>query len=104
MNVKERKRLYRIYAALNAVPGAHQGGGTMSVTVAGVASFANDMRKVRDHLGNALMALFDGAMDSETRDEMFEAAMESAEGYITGRAAAGWSTDGRVAATGGGNG
>lgn len=90
MTLKERNMLYRIYKALNAVPGANIGGGMQTTTVSGVVNFGADISKVREHCSRALEALFDGALSKEDRDVDFEEAMERAEEFIKRRADAHW--------------
>ena len=90
MNLKERKMIHRVYKAFDNVPGAHIGGGTMSVTVAGVANFGADIQEVRKHCLKALEALFDGAISTEDRDADFETHMSAAERFIESRQAANW--------------
>lgn len=90
MNLKERKMVHRVYACLDAVPGANQEGGLQSVTVSGVANFALDITKVRRYCLEALEALFDGALTRAERDMDFNAAIGKAEAYITQRKEKGW--------------
>ena len=94
MNLKERNMVYRVYKALDTVPGAYIGGGTMSTTVAGVASFGADIQEVRKHCTRALLALCDGAISAAERDERYEHAMGAAEDYIAKRKARDWSARG----------
>jgi hypothetical protein len=91
IGLAERKMVYRVYAALNAVPGANIGGGTQSTTVAGAVSFGADIGVVREHCVRALAALCDGSLDSRTRQEDFEEAMQKAEAYIVQRRKKDWS-------------
>lgn len=86
--------IHRVFKALSCVPGAYIGGGTMSTTVAGVASFGADIQEVRGHCGRALLALCDGALSAAERDAMFEAAIGEAETYIAKRKAKDWSARG----------
>lgn len=92
MNLKERKMVYRVFAALDAVPGANLGPSTQSASVTGVVGFALDMQEVRTHCQAALMALFDGSLHTNERDAQFNAAIGQAETFIEQRKAAGWPT------------
>lgn len=91
MNLKERNMLYRVWKAFNEVPGAYIGGGSKTTTVAGAVSFGNDLQNVRQHCGDAMMAMYDGALSAEERDVQFNTAMAAAERYIDMRRRAGWS-------------
>ena len=88
--------IHRVFKALDCVPGAYIGGGTMSTTVAGVVSFGADIQEVRKHCGRALLALCDGALSASERDEHFEDAIGAAEAYITKRMAKDWSARGSL--------
>ena len=90
MNLKERKMVHRIYEALNAVPGAYIGGGIKTTTVTGVVNFGADMREIRNHCNEALVALFDGALTPLERDTDYNAAIEKAESFIKARKATDW--------------
>ena len=92
MNLKERKMVYRVFEALSAVPGAHMGGGMMSVTVSGVANFARDLSEVREHCGRAMLILCGGdqEMSADARGGLFDGHMKKAEAYIARRRATDW--------------
>lgn len=92
MNLKERNMVYRVYKTLDAVPGAYTGGGTKSVSVLGVATFANDMTRVREHVNKALLVLCDGDPDlsKAERDEQFDAHLRRADEFIAMRKADDW--------------
>lgn len=95
MTLNERRRLQRIYAAINAVPGAGLGGGSsMSASAIGVISYANDMRIVTGHCQKAMAALFMEPrhvdFSKEEQDELYEEAMADAEKFVAGRRSNDW--------------
>lgn len=90
MKLYERKMAHRVFAALDAVPGAYIGGGAMSTTVRGAVSFGNDMQKVCSWLKNALTVMMDGAIHDPDRQAAFDEAIKPAEDYIAARKAEGW--------------
>lgn len=49
MNLEEREMVFRVYKALEGVPGTRIGGGRLGTTVGGVASFPASLQTARQY-------------------------------------------------------
>ena len=93
MNQRERVMLYRVFRALDEVPGCGLGGSHLTASVKGVASYANDMRVITGHVRKAIYAVAEAPHADATREEQLaeaEVAMQAAESYISARQAQNW--------------
>jgi len=86
MNNTDRKRLSRLYGALNDVP-MPLGRGSRSATVVGYATYGNDMQELKPLFSKLLLEIRD--QDPRSGDDP-EATLDEIEAYIARRKAENW--------------
>jgi len=94
MNIRDRKRLQRLYTIINSVaPPAGINGGGQSASVAGFVGYARDMAYVQRRVSELVLNLYWPSPDStpEENAREIEAQLADLEKFVEHRRSDGWS-------------